>query len=164
MRRPACAGAHRIRLVEHLVVVDGIVCDELSGDIGSTYLPVALPGILFCTHACAHACRVHLFQGGVVVFGDPVNATSAPGSAPRAGITSEEASAARGPDAASPAASGGAAGGGGGYDTFKVNYWTIEGNKLPPWSVDDLRRHVLQALPHDPQARVRMSVRAVPHA
>ncbi|KAG2498580.1 hypothetical protein HYH03_003331 [Edaphochlamys debaryana] len=38
------------------------------------------------------------------------------------------------------------------YEMHQVNYWTIEGEKLPPWTLDQLRSHAAAALPSDPGA------------
>ncbi|KAG2446963.1 hypothetical protein HYH02_008117 [Chlamydomonas schloesseri] len=49
--------------------------------------------------------------------------------------------------AATAAADGGSGGGGGRYDMHTVNYWTIAGEKLQPWTLARLRAHVEAAQP-----------------
>jgi hypothetical protein len=58
-----------------------------------------------------------------MVFGDPVHS-------PTSGGRNTTASAAA------------ASGSGGGPDMFSVNYWTIRGDKMPPWSLKDLKLHI----------------------
>lgn len=54
-----------------------------------------------------------------------------------------------------------AGGGGGGtaggrYEMHQVNYWTIAGRKMAPWTLSQLREHISKALPDDPRVFDRM--------
>ncbi|GFR45039.1 hypothetical protein Agub_g6409 [Astrephomene gubernaculifera] len=53
------------------------------------------------------------------------------------------------------------------YETHQVNYWTIAGEKMSPWTVAQLRRHAETLFPNDPRVfdrtwdHVRASIGAV---
>ncbi len=54
------------------------------------------------------------------------------------------------------AGGGGGAGAGGRYEMHQVNYWTIAGRKMAPWTLSQLREHMARALPGDPRVFDRM--------
>ncbi len=117
--------------------------------------------------------RAHLFRGGVLVFGDRLEGIGGGGggAAPRR-RRHRRARAQRAGDAAphvnkSAAAVAVTSARGGAprrlravgeeprdarvrtraYETHVVNYWTITGEKLPPWTVAQLRSHAARAFP-----------------
>ncbi|KXZ45431.1 hypothetical protein GPECTOR_55g337 [Gonium pectorale] len=101
--------------------------------------------------------RAYLFRGGVLVFGDRVGGASSAAAA-AAGRQAAEGGRRQLLQQEQQQQADGTAGvrQKQQYEMHQVNYWTIEGEKLQPWTLAQLRAHAEASLPGDPRVWERL--------